>query len=146
MSCMRSCAAEHDPACVCVLCWGSGQRASGQTCSHLLPKLHPQPAYNFTGLTLACSYAVFAKPSSSHRTHHHHHTTTTTAQTMDEGPPPPPPPQSKEIVDITDKIAKSECFVLNAVCFGGCWERGEWRGREGWRRVGMLQGIRKPVG
>jgi len=34
---------------------------------------------------------------------------------MEEGPPPPPPPQSKEIVDITDKIAKSECFVLNAV-------------------------------
>jgi len=34
---------------------------------------------------------------------------------MEEGPPPPPPPPSNEIVDITDKIAKSECFVLNAV-------------------------------
>ncbi|GAB5032075.1 thioredoxin-like protein 1 [Nannochloropsis oceanica] len=33
---------------------------------------------------------------------------------MEEGPPPPPPPPSNEIVDITDKIAKSECFVLNA--------------------------------
>ncbi|EKU21349.1 hypothetical protein NSK_002318 [Nannochloropsis salina CCMP1776] len=31
-----------------------------------------------------------------------------------EGPPAPPPPPSNEIVDITDKIAKPECFVLNA--------------------------------
>jgi hypothetical protein len=29
--------------------------------------------------------------------------------------PAPPPPPSNEIVDITDKIAKPECFVLNQV-------------------------------
>lgn len=31
-----------------------------------------------------------------------------------EAPAPPPPP-SNEIVDITDKINKAECFVLNQV-------------------------------
>lgn len=29
--------------------------------------------------------------------------------------PAPPPPPSNEIVDITDKINKPECFVLNQV-------------------------------
>jgi len=45
--------------------------------------------------------------------------------------PAPPPPPSNEIVDITDKIAKPECFVLNQV---GGW--GRWIGR----LIGLVQG------
>lgn len=33
--------------------------------------------------------------------------------------PAPPPPPSNEIVDITDKINKAECFVLNQVWVEG---------------------------
>lgn len=40
--------------------------------------------------------------------------------------PAPPPPPSNEIVDITDKINKAECFVLNQV---GGWVVG---GLFGW--------------
>lgn len=109
--------------CVCVLCWGSGlwstpsirtNSFSSYTQASSQPPHKPHRPHS--PCVLPCSFAVFAKPSSSHLTSHHTPLPQPT-KTMDEGPPPPPPPQSKEIVDITDKIAKSECFVLNAVCF-----------------------------